>query len=284
MHHPHSGVCSSHTTHGSALKRAPPALGSVLTRTPPWEYAHPRATLTRERNPPPLGVHLSVHHPHSGVRSFAHHPRECTQLCATRIRALMHPPSLARRPHLTRFILGKSRDGAEAYGCMRRLRLQLLDKELESLNLVEVIDSFEARLGDRRNVLAEAEAHAGSTADSITTALLDELRNIRSSGEGADSVTPGAADPAIVSGVTSIESALTGSHSAAFRRITTQLSSIDTTTVVGQRDALATGFEGNCIIALCASSSPLRRRETLSQHATPPSVCSTSCANTASRT
>ena len=66
---------------------------------------------------------------------------------------------------------------------MRRLRLQLLDKELESLNLVEVIDSFEAQLGDRRNVLAEAEAHAGSTADSITTALLDELRNIRSSGE-----------------------------------------------------------------------------------------------------
>ena len=157
--------------------------------------------------------------------------------------------AFARRPNLSRFILNKSRDATEAYGCIRRLRLQLLDKEVESLTLVEVIDSFEERLSDRRHVLTEAEAKAGSTADSITTALLDELRNIRTSGGDPASVSTTAASPVVLD-VTSIESALTGSHSASFRRLATQLAAIDTTTVAGQRDALAIGFEGTCIVAL----------------------------------
>lgn len=149
------------------------------------------------------------------------------------------------------------------------MRLQLLDKELESLTLVEVIDSFELRLSDRRNVLIEAEAKPGATAEAITTALLDELRNIRLSGTSSDPSASSSAGPPIVLDNASIESALTGSHSAAFRRISTQLATIATTTVAGHRDALAVGFEGNCIIALRVLFSSTEKGDPLaSRHAT----------------
>ena len=91
----------------------------------------------------------------------------------------------AGRPNLDRFVILKSRDNLTALSCVRRLRVELLEVEKKDLDLVEVLDGpdgLERRLHDRRNILTEAEAQPGATAETITAALLDELRKIRSSG------------------------------------------------------------------------------------------------------
>ena len=85
-------------------------------------------------------------------------------------------------------MISKSRDNLIALSCVRRLRVELLEAEKEDLDLVEILDGpdgLESRLHDRRNILAEAEAQPDATAETITAALLDELRKVRASGQSA---------------------------------------------------------------------------------------------------
>ena len=89
---------------------------------------------------------------------------------------------------MDRFVISRSRDNLTALSCVRRLRVELLEVEKKDLDLIEILDGpdgFERRLQDRRNILAEAEGQPGATAETITAALLDELRKIRSSGQHA---------------------------------------------------------------------------------------------------
>ena len=151
----------------------------------------------------------------------------------------------------------KSRDNLTALSCVRRLRVELLEVEKKDLDLVEVLDGpdgLECRLHDRRDILTEAEAQPGATSETITAALLDELREIRSSGPSAsppstcDNAPTPLDDPRLVA-------ILTGSDNATFRKITMVLSGLDLSTPSGQRDALALGYEGQCAItAFCRPS------------------------------
>ena len=157
---------------------------------------------------------------------------------------------VCRRPNLDRFVILKSRDNLTALSCVRRLRVELLEIEKKDLDLVEVLDGpdgLERRLHDRRDILTEAEAQPGATAETITAALLDELREIRSSGPSASPPSTGdnAPTPLDESRLVAI---LTGSDNAAFRKITMALSGLDLSTPSGQRDALALGYDGQCAI------------------------------------
>ena len=213
----------------------------------------------------------------------------------------------------------KSRDNLTALSCVRRLRAELLEIEKKDLDLVEVLDGpdgLECRLHDRRDILTEAEAQPGATSETITAALLDELREIRSSGEllevqkkdldlvevldgpdglecrlhdRRDILTEAAAQPgatsetitaALLDELREIRSSgpsasppstcdnapiplddprlvaiLTGSDNASSRKITMVLSGLDLSTPSGQRDALALGYDGQCAItAFCRPS------------------------------
>ena len=184
---------------------------------------------------------------------------------------------VCRRPNLDRFVILKSRDNLTALSCVRRLRVELLEIEKKDLDLVEVLDGpdgLERRLHDRRDILTEAEAQPGATSETITAALLDELREIRSSGPSASLPSTGdnAPTPLDESRLVAI---LTGSDNAAFRKITMVLSGLDLSTPSGQRDALALGYDGQCAITAqvlfffsTAESGDLtvvRRHSTLSQ-------------------
>lgn len=182
---------------------------------------------------------------------------------------------VCRRPNLDRFVISKSRDNLTALSCVRRLRVELLETEKKDLDLVEILDGpdgFERRLHDRRNILAEAEAQPNATAETITAALLDELRKIRASGQGAllPSSADGAPAPLDESRLVAV---LTGSDNAVFRTISTALSGLDLGTPSGQRDALTTGYDGKCVatVRVLFSTSEngdltlVRRHATLSQ-------------------
>ena len=182
---------------------------------------------------------------------------------------------VCRRPNLDRFVILKSRDNLTALSCVRRLRVELLEVEKKDLDLVEVLDGpdgLERRLHDRRDILTEAEAQPGATAETITAALLDELREIRSSGPSASLPSTGdnAPTPLDESRLVAI---LTGSDNAAFRKITMALSGLDLSTPSGQRDALALGYDGQCAITAQVLFSTaengdltvVRRHSTLSQ-------------------
>ena len=85
-------------------------------------------------------------------------------------------------------MLTLSRDAFTAHSCIRRLRVELLEPEKKDLDLIEILDGpdgFEQRLQDRRSILTEAEAKQNATAESVTAALLEELRKIRASGKSA---------------------------------------------------------------------------------------------------
>ena len=156
---------------------------------------------------------------------------------------------MCRRPNLDRFVISKSRDNLTALSCVRRLRVELLETEKKDLDLVEILDGpdgFESRLHDRRNILAEAEAQPNATAETITAALLDELRKIRASGQSAPlpSNADGAPAPLDESRLVAV---LTGSDNAVFRTITAALSGLDLGTPSGQRDALTIGYDGKCV-------------------------------------
>ena len=191
---------------------------------------------------------------------------------------------VCRRPNLDRFVILKSRDNLTALSCVRRLRVELLEIEKKDLDLVEVLDGpdgLERRLHDRRDILTEAEAQPGATSETITAALLDELREIRSSGPSASLPSTGdnAPTPLDESRLVAI---LTGSDNAAFRKITMALSGLDLSTPSGQRDALALGYDGQCAItAQVPSSRPPKAATSPSCAATLPSASSTSFANTA---
>ena len=191
---------------------------------------------------------------------------------------------MCRRPNLDRFVISKSRDNLTALSCVRRLRVELLETEKKDLDLVEILDGpdgFESRLHDRRNILAEAEAQPDATAETITAALLDELRKIRASGQSAPlpSNADGAPAPLdesrLVAFPTGSDNAVfhTGSDDAVFRTITTALSGLDLGTPSGQRDALTIGYNGKCVAAVRVLFSTsesgdltlVRRHATLSQ-------------------
>ena len=191
---------------------------------------------------------------------------------------------MCRRPNLDRFVISKSRDNLTALSCVRRLRVELLEAEKEDLDLVEILDGpdgLESRLHDRRNILAEAEAQPDATAETITAALLDELRKIRASGQSAPlpSNADGAPAPLdesrLVAFPTGSDNAVfhTGSDDAVFRTITTALSGLDLGTPSGRRDALTIGYNGKCVAAVRVLFSTsesgdltlVRRHATLSQ-------------------
>ena len=151
-------------------------------------------------------------------------------------------------------MLNLSRDAFTAHSCIRRLRVELLEPEKKDLDLIEILDGpdgFEQRLQDRRSILTEAEAKQNATAESVTAALLEELRKIRASGKSAvhadSSGAPGTTGPVDES---RLEAVLTGSESAAFRKLVTTLDSLDTGSPQGQRDALTAGFDGKCVAAV----------------------------------
>jgi len=182
---------------------------------------------------------------------------------------------VCRRPNLDRFVILKSRDNLTALSCVRRLRVELLEVEKKDLDLVEVLDGpdgLERRLHDRRNILTEAEAQPGATAETITAALLDELRKIRSSGPSASLPSMGDNAPTPLD-ETRLVAVLTGSDNAAFRKITTALSGLDLSTPSGQRDALTLGYDGQCVVTVRVLFSTtengdltvVRRHSTLSQ-------------------
>ena len=157
-----------------------------------------------------------------------------------------------RRPNLDRFVISQSRDNLTALSCVRRLRVELLETEKKDLDLVEILDGpdgFERRLHERRNILSEAEGQPNATAETITAALLDELRKIRASGQGAPlpSSADGAQAPLDESRLVAV---LTGSDNAVFRTITTALSGLDLGTPSGQRDALTIGYDGKCVASV----------------------------------
>ena len=157
---------------------------------------------------------------------------------------------VCRRPNLDRFVILKSRDNLTALSCVRRLRVELLEIEKKDLDLVEVLDGpdgLERRLHDRRDILTEAEAQPGATAETITAALLDELREIRSSGPSASPPSTGDNAPTPLD-ESRLVATLTGADNAAFRKITMALSGLDLSTPSGQRDALALGYDGQCAI------------------------------------
>ena len=158
---------------------------------------------------------------------------------------------LCRRPNLDRFVLSKSRDNSTALSCVRRLRVELMDTRQKDLDLVEILDGpdgLEQCLHDRRNILTEAEAQPSASAESITAALLEELRKIRDSGK-AVAHGPGASTAGQVD-ESRLEAVLTGSDNAAFRALTTALRPLNTATPSGQRDALTAGFDGKCVAAV----------------------------------
>ena len=172
-------------------------------------------------------------------------------------------------------MISKSRDNLTALSCVRRLRVELLETEKKDLDLVEILDGpdgFESRLHDRRNILAEAEAQPNATAETITAALLDELRKIRASCQSAPlpSNADGAPAPLDESRLVAV---LTGSDNAVFRSITAALSGLDLGTPSGQRDALTIGYDGKCVatVRVLFSTSEngdltlVRRHATLSQ-------------------
>ena len=159
---------------------------------------------------------------------------------------------VCRRPNLDRFVILKSRDNLTALSCVRRLRVELLEVEKKDLDLVEVLDGpdgLERRLHDRRNILTEAEAQPGATAETITAALLDELRKIRSSGPSASLPSMGDNAPTPLD-ESRLVAVLTGSDNAAFRKITMALSGLDLSTPSGQRDALTLGYDGQCVVTV----------------------------------
>ena len=166
---------------------------------------------------------------------------------------------------LANYVLERSRDFREAYSLTRRLRTKFLP-ETVALDLVDVIDQLETSLSDRRSVLQEAAAKPGSTAASIATALLDEITRIESS------APPGRSDPEASGGHIDEDSvllSLTGTKSAAFRAMTNSLAGIDTSVVDGRRDALAVGFDGDCVLAVRVLMSTKEDGDPLSRrHAT----------------
>ena len=181
-------------------------------------------------------------------------------------------------------MISKSRDNLIALSCVRRLRVELLEAEKEDLDLVEILDGpdgLESRLHDRRNILAEAEAQPDATAETITAALLDELRKVRASGQSASSPSnaDGAAAPldesrlvAFPTGSTNATILHTGFDDTVFRTITAALSGLDLGTPSGRRAALTIGYNGKCVAAVrvlfstSESGDPIvRRHATLSQ-------------------
>ena len=165
---------------------------------------------------------------------------------------LTHTLWASRRPNLDRFVISRSRDNLTALSCVRRLRVELLEVEKKDLDLIEILDGpdgFERRLQDRRNILTEAEGQPGATSETITAALLDELRKIRSSGQHAPLPASGddAAPPLDESRLVAV---LTGSDNAAFRGITAALGGLDLSSPSGQRDALTLGYDGKCVAAV----------------------------------
>ena len=135
-----------------------------------------------------------------------------------------------------------------AAGIVRRLRVAVLPAEKQNLDLAEVATDLENLLNDRWLTLTEAENQANSNAETIAAVLLDELAKIRaagSAGGGGSSGGVGASEPS----EDTIAAALQGTTSQPFRQIATALAALDLTSEDGQRDGLAAGFGGNCLLA-----------------------------------
>ena len=147
---------------------------------------------------------------------------------------------------LQKYVLAKSLDVRGAASCVRQLRVELLPAQTSDLDLTDVYESLEAALRDRSSILAESAAKPGASASSIVRELIAESQRI--AGSAKDSSGAPAAEPPPEE--SSVVSALTGARSSVFRGIVTQLGSLDLSTPDGQRDALAIGFEGNCVIAV----------------------------------
>ena len=132
---------------------------------------------------------------------------------------------------------------------IRRLRVGLLPTETADLDLVDIVGDLESALGDRLSTLREAEAKPNATAASIVEHLLNELANIRRAGK--DPPPPGGSDDAgVPPSEDAVVSAIQGAHSAAFRRVAQALARITPDTAEQQREAIAEGFDGGCVIAV----------------------------------
>jgi len=153
-----------------------------------------------------------------------------------------------------------------AYSLVRRLRDSLIEGKT-NLDLVDIADDLDSKLGDRISALTEAEGKAGATAESTTNDLLEELDKIKAC-KGTTGGGSGTSDDPLTPEENSFAAAITGSKSAAFRQITTMLSGLDMSTGTGQLDALTAGFDGDCVISLRVLLSPKAPTQLATRHDT----------------
>ena len=146
-------------------------------------------------------------------------------------------------------MISKSPDNLTTLDCLRRLRVELLEHEKEYLDLAEVLDGpdgLERRLRGLRDILVGAEAQPHATADTITAALIDELRKVRASAQSSSLPSSAGGAPAAVD-ESRLVAVLTGHGNSAFHTIATALENLDLDTPSGRRNALALGYNGKCL-------------------------------------
>ena len=120
--------------------------------------------------------------------------------------------------------------------------------EQSSLDLVDVLSDLEAKLSDRGRCLTEALGKPGANAATVVKALLDELQRVKSGGAPPDGGLDSSSAPEPHED--QVLAAISGRHSGPFRSITTALAALDLQDPKGQIDALAVGFDGDCVLAV----------------------------------
>lgn len=166
--------------------------------------------------------------------------------------------AFGRMPTLRTFVLDKCAQGAEAYGLISQLKAALLPEESRKLELSTVTQQLEEALAARHALLQENANRPGATASTIVAALLKERSMLASAtGKSSDSagVSYGLEGDMPLPSVSASEAAIL--KSSEFRAICTALASIDVSTLDGAREALLSGFNGKCVVAvrtLCSTA------------------------------
>lgn len=160
-------------------------------------------------------------------------------------------PHSFRCPTLQRFILSRCRSKAEAVDLISQLKSGLLPSESRSLETLSVVGLIESSLFARIPALDEASNKDESTAASIVVSLIHEVSSLRRGTTSKSSTDDHFSDERLTSiAPADVELEAAISQSPAFKRMCRSLESVDLQLDHGPRDAIAAGFDGECVLAI----------------------------------
>lgn len=174
------------------------------------------------------------------------------------------PPPGFRMPTFKQAILDRCHTSMEGIGFLSQLKSALLAREGQGLDLALAAPQIEAALEERIALVRRLSANAEATAVSIVTALSKELgRSNSGRSRGLSATEEGPLDEVQPMGEAIRQALQEEPFSALIRAVAAQ----DLSSVRGKRNALAAGFNGECILSvrvLCSFSKmgdPVRNQD-----------------------